>query len=156
MTLVPSFFYSLSYRRQREEFQCSESQVQLLGQGPLRAVTAGGRHHQDPLQERSQWLVERRGVRPGEGSANIHKFKKRNEEIVSRLFLSALLPFPGGLISSQLCGGGQLRLLLMWLQRTCVDPVCLDTSMYTTYSSVCVGSVSYLVSIALTHAHVWL
>ncbi|XP_018546281.1 proto-oncogene vav [Lates calcarifer] len=38
----------------------------------------GGRHHQDPIQERSQWLVERRGV------------------------------WPGGALSSQLCGGGLL------------------------------------------------
>lgn len=52
-------------RREHEGCEHSQSQVRLLSQGPLRAVAAGGRHHQDPLQERPQRMVERRSVWPG-------------------------------------------------------------------------------------------
>lgn len=52
-------------RRQREVCECSQSQVQLLSQRSLRAVAAGRRHHQDPLQERPQRMVEGRSVWPG-------------------------------------------------------------------------------------------
>ena len=66
----PGVTWALCHRRQPEEFRRSEGQVRLLGQGPLGAVAAGGRHDQDPVQERSQRVVERRSVRPGEKSTN--------------------------------------------------------------------------------------
>lgn len=123
MFSLPLNFPVWSYRRQREEFRRSESQVWLLSQGPLRAVAAGRRHHQDPLQKGSQWLVERRGVRPG------------------------------GVLSGQLCGGGLLWLLLTWLQRSCVDPLCVYTTIC--YILYCVWGLcdTWFPTIALTHVH---
>lgn len=66
--LFHAAMWALSHRGQHEELWRRKGQVRLLGQGPLRAVAAGRRHHQDPFQEGSQWLVERRGVRPGEST----------------------------------------------------------------------------------------
>lgn len=80
-------------RRQHEELWPSEGQVRLLGQGSLRAVAAGRGHHQDPLQEGSQWLVERRGVRPGEGFANVHIVKKYTLRGTDVPFLIRIAPF---------------------------------------------------------------
>ena len=144
-------------RRQHEqeaaELWPSEGQVRLLGQGSLRAVAAGRGHHQDPLQEGSQWLVERRGLRQGEGFVNIRVVKNNSFSGTNGPFLIRIaLFFPGGALPSQLCGGGLLWLLLMWLHvgRRYVDPVLY---MYIPLYTVCVGSVRYLVSIALTHMY---
>uniref|UniRef100_A0A4W6DKK4 Uncharacterized protein n=1 Tax=Lates calcarifer TaxID=8187 RepID=A0A4W6DKK4_LATCA len=50
----------------------------------------GGRHHQDPIQERSQWLVERRGVWPGEEFADIDTFITRKQLLIFKVFVSYL------------------------------------------------------------------
>lgn len=124
------FLHWPSDRRQHQEFWSSEGQVWLLSQRPHRAVTTRRRHHKNPLQERSQRLVERRGVRQGEElKASCH------QNIFSGADASCLtftcLVFPGGLLSSQLRRGGLLRLLLTWIQR-CMDShsvcsgVCLE------------------------------
>lgn len=111
----------LSHRRQHKEPRCSEGALWLLRQGPLRALSAGGGHHQDPLQEGSQWLVERRSVWPGENLLNIYlQFaKSRNSKQLTCIFHL----FPGGAVSCQLCGRR-----FLWLLLTCslyVDPVCV-------------------------------
>lgn len=71
--LFHAAMWALSHRGQHEELWRRKGQVRLLGQGPLRALAAGRRHHQDPFQEGSQWLVERRGVRPGESTEKMEK-----------------------------------------------------------------------------------
>lgn len=100
-------------RRQCEGCECSQSQVQFLSQGSLRAVAAGRRHHQDPLQERPQRMVERRSVWPGMWFDSCTCGEKK--ELVHEHLSTVLLFFTGGLLSSQLCGWGLLWILLIWL-----------------------------------------
>lgn len=69
----------MSNRGQHQEFWCGQSQIRLLCPWSLRAVTAGRGHYQDSLQKRPQWMVEGRGLRPGEGSANSHRREYRWE-----------------------------------------------------------------------------
>lgn len=134
-----------SERRQCEEFRRSESQVRLLSQGPLGALAAGRRHHQDPLQKRSQWLVERRGVRPGEGFANT--LKKKTFTGIKAFFLICTAPVSRW-------GSFQPT---MWRRTTLntadVAPEMCRPCMCTVYTTICtayytvwVGSMWYLVS----------
>lgn len=72
-----------------------------------------------------------------------HILKQTNKKQVFRCFLTCTGPvFLGGVISSKLCGGGLLWLLLTWLYKRCVDPNCVQGPMVSTncinpYARVC-------------------